>query len=134
MSATLRVNCICYSVLRIKTVNKPTRIHFITTFNPTLPHVSNIIRDIRRHLLLTSNCRKIVFQHPHVVVLRRSSINLRVSVKLLANRTNPNLSLPSDFSRCGKKSSLLAIAFPTVLLIKHFFHRRKKFHQLLSHL
>ena len=124
----LRVNCICYSVLRIKIV-KPTRIHFITTFNPTLPHVSNIIRDIRRHLLLTFNCRKIVFQHPHVV-LRRSPINLRVSVKIPANRTNPNLYLPSDFSRCRKKSSLLAIAFPTVLLIKHFFHRRKKFHQL----
>ena len=128
MSATLRVNCICYSVLRIKTVNKPTRIYFITTFNPTLPHVSNIIKI--HNLLLTSNCRKIVFQHPHVVVLRRSPINLRVSVKIFANRTNPNLSLPSDFSLCRKKSSLLAIAFPTVLLIKHIFHRRKRFHQL----
>ena len=39
-------------------------------------------------------------EHPHIVVLRRFPINLRdpiISAKIPANRSNPNLSLPSDF-------------------------------------
>ena len=41
--------------LKTKDVNKPKRIPFITTFNPSLPHISHI------NLLLSSNRCKSVF-------------------------------------------------------------------------
>ena len=51
------------------------RIPFITTFNPSLPHISNIIKK-HYNLLLSSNRCKNVFQHLPVVAFRRSP-NLR---------------------------------------------------------
>ena len=84
--------------LQTKDINKPKRIPFITTFNPSLPHI------IKKHfnLLLSSHRCKSVFQHPPVVAFRRSP-NLRdllVTAKLPFNSTNPQL--PSGSFRCGK--------------------------------
>ena len=87
--------------LQTKDVNKPKRIPFITTFNPSLPHISNIIKN-HHNLLLSSNCCKKVFQHLPVVAFRRSP-NLRdllVTAKLCSN--SANLQLPPGSFRCGK--------------------------------
>ena len=82
-------------------MNKPKRIQFITTFNPSLPHISNIIKK-HYNLLLSSNRCKKVFQHLPVVAFRRSP-NLRdllVTAKLSSNSANPQL--PPGSFRCGK--------------------------------
>ena len=87
--------------LQTKDINKPKRIPFITTFNPSLPHISNIIKK-HFNLLLSSNRCKSVFQHPPVVAFRRSP-NLRdllVTAKLPSNSANPQL--PCGSFRCGK--------------------------------
>ena len=79
------------------------RVPFITTFNPSLPHISNIIKR-HFHLLLSSNRCKTVFQQLPVVAFRRSP-NLRdllVKAKLPSNLTNPHPQLPSGSFRCGK--------------------------------
>ena len=89
--------------LQTKDVNKPTRVPFITNFNPSLPHISNIIKK-HYHLLLSSDRCKKVFPHLPVVAFRRSP-NLRdllVSAKLSSNSTNPHPQLPSGSYRCGK--------------------------------
>ena len=85
-------------------VNKPKRIPFITTFNPSLPYISNIIKK-HYNLLLSSNRCKKVFQHLPVVAFRRS-LNLRdllVTAKISSNSANPHL--PSGSFRCGKNCS-----------------------------
>ena len=82
-------------------VNKPKRIPFITTFNPSLPHVSLIVKK-HFNLLLSSNRCKSVFQHSPVVAFRRFH-NLRdllVTAKLPSNSANPRL--PFCSFRCGK--------------------------------
>ena len=87
--------------LQTKDVNKPKRIPFITTFNPSLPHISNIIKK-HYNLLLSSNRCKKVFQHLPVVAFRRSP-NLRdllVTAKLSSNSAKPQL--PSGSFRCGR--------------------------------
>ena len=87
--------------LQTKDINKPKRIPFITTFNPSLPHISHIIKK-HFNLLLSSHRCKSVFQHPPVVAFRRSP-NLRdllVTAKLPFNSTHPQLS--SGSFRCGK--------------------------------
>ena len=89
--------------LQTKDVNKPTRVPFITNFNPSLPHISNIIKK-HYHLLLSSDRCKKVFPHLPVVAFKRSP-NLRdllVSAKLSSNSTNPHPQLPSGSYRCGK--------------------------------
>ena len=45
--------------LQTKDVNKPTRIPFITTFNPSLPHMSNIIKRHYNLLLSSDRCKQI---------------------------------------------------------------------------
>ena len=90
--------------LQTKDVNKPKRIPFITTFNPSLPHISNIIKK-HYNLLLSSNRCKKVFQHLPVVAFRRS-LNLRdllVTAKISSNSANPQL--PCGSFRCGKNCS-----------------------------
>ena len=77
---------------------------FITTSNPSLPHISNIIKK-HYNLLLSSNRCKKVFQHLPVVAFRHS-LNLRdllVIAKISSNSANPQL--PSDSFRCGKNCS-----------------------------
>ena len=89
--------------LQTKDMNKPTRVPFITTFNPSLPHISNIIKK-HYHLLHSSDRCKKVFPNLPVVAFRRSP-NLRdllVSAKLSSNSTNPHPQLPSGSYRCGK--------------------------------
>ena len=91
----------CRLALQTKDVNKPKRVPFITTFNPSLPHISNIIKK-HYNLLLSSDRCKNVFQHLPVVAFRRSP-NLRdllVTDKISSNSSNPQL--PSGFFRCGK--------------------------------
>ena len=45
--------------LQTKDMNKSTRVPFITTFNPSLPHISNIIKK-HYHLLRSSDrCKKV---------------------------------------------------------------------------
>ena len=87
--------------LQTKDINKPKRIPSITTFNPSLPHISHIIKK-HFNLLLSSNRCKSVFQHPPVVAFRRFP-NLRdllVTTKLSPNSANPQL--PCGSFRCGK--------------------------------
>ena len=89
--------------LQTKDINKNKRVPFITTFNPSLPHISNIIKR-HFHLLLSSNRCKTVFQQLPVVAFRRSP-NLRdllVKAKLPSNLTHPHPQLPSGSFRCGK--------------------------------
>ena len=43
--------------LQTKDVNKPKRILFITTFNPSLPHISNIIKKHYILLLPSNRCK-----------------------------------------------------------------------------
>ena len=89
--------------LQTKDANKPTRIPFITTFNPALPHISNIIKK-HYNLLLSSDRYKKAFPHLPVVAFRRSN-NLRdllVTAKLPSKSTNPHPQLPSGSFRCGK--------------------------------
>ena len=91
----------CQLTLQTKDINKPKRIPFITTFNPSLPHISHIIKK-HFNLLLSSHRCKSVFQHPPVVAFRRSP-NLRdllVTAKLPFNSTHPQP--PSGSFRCGK--------------------------------
>ena len=101
--------------LQTKDVNKPTRVPFTTNFNPSLPHISNIIKK-HYHLLLSSDRCKKVFPHLPVVAFRRSP-NLRdllVSAKLSSNSTNPHNSLPALI--VVEKIAPLAHTFPMVLL------------------
>ena len=58
--------------LQTKDANKPTRIPFITTFNPALPHISNIIKK-HYNLLLSSDRYKKAFPHLPVVAFGRSN-------------------------------------------------------------
>ena len=102
--------------LQTKDVNKPKRIPFITTFNPSLPHISNIIKK-HYNLLLSSNRCKKVFQHLPVVAFRRSP-NLRdllVTAKLSSNSAKPQcnfLLVPSVVA----ETALLAPTFLTASL------------------
>ena len=96
--------------LQTKDVNKPKRVPFITTFNPSLPHISNIIKK-HYNLLLSSDRCKNVFQHLPVLAFRRSP-NLRdllVTAKISSNSSNPQL--PSGSFRCGKT----VLPVPTLL-------------------
>ena len=90
--------------LQTKDVNKPKGIPFITTFNPSLPHISNIIEK-HYNLMLSSNRCKKVFQHLPVVAFRRSLnlSDLLVTAKISSNSANPQL--PSGSFRCGKNCS-----------------------------
>ena len=98
--------------LQTKDINKSTRVPFITTFNPSLPHISNIIKK-HYHLLLSSDRCKKVFPNLPVVAFRRSPNlpDLLVSAKLSPNSTNPHPQLPSGSYRCGRKLRHLPIHF-----------------------
>ena len=89
--------------LQAEDVGKPTRVPFTTNFNPSLPHISDIVKK-HYHLLLSSDRCGGVFPHLPVVAFRRSP-NLRdllVSAKLSSNSTSPHPRLPSGSYRCGK--------------------------------
>ena len=45
--------------LQTKDVNKPKRVPFITTFNPSLPHISNIIKKHYNLLLSSYRCKNV---------------------------------------------------------------------------
>ena len=51
------------------------RLPFVVTYNPSLPHISNILRKHFHILLSSKRCRE-VFKHPPIVAYRRTS-NLR---------------------------------------------------------
>ena len=71
-------------------INKPERIPFITTYNPSLPSIFSIKKHY--NLLLSSDRCKNVFLHLPVVAFRRSP-NLRdllVTAKLSPNVTHSN--------------------------------------------
>ena len=108
--------------LQTKDMNKPIRVPFITTFNPSLPHISNIIKK-HYHLLLSSDRCKKVFPNSPVVAFRRSP-NLRdllVSAKLSSNSTNPHPQVPSGSLIVAVKIAPLAHTFPMVSLTTPFF-------------
>ena len=48
------------------------RLSFVVTYNPSLPHISNILRK-HFHILLSSKRYKEVFKHPPIVAYRRTS-------------------------------------------------------------
>ena len=104
--------------LQTKGINKAKRVPFITTFNPSLPHISHIIKK-HFNLLHSSNRCKSVFQHPPVVAFRRSP-NLRdllVTARLPSNSANPQL--PCGSFRCGKNC---ATCLTDLLHIPSFLH------------
>ncbi|EDO36531.1 predicted protein [Nematostella vectensis] len=77
------------------------RIPFVTTYNPTLPNINNIIRRNYNLLLSSKRCHK-VFTEPPLVAFRRSP-NLRdilVKAKLPSDRSPTNQ--PPGAFRCGK--------------------------------
>ena len=80
------------------------RLPFVVTYNPSLPHISNILRKHFHILLSSKRCRE-VFKHPPIVAYRRTS-NLRdilVNAKLPTITTQPNnTSLPPGSFRCGQ--------------------------------
>ena len=45
--------------LQTKDINKPTRIPFITTFNPSLPHISNTLKDITTYCSLLTAANRL---------------------------------------------------------------------------
>ena len=76
---------------------------FVVTYNPSLPHISNILRK-HFHILLSSKRSREVFKHPPIVAYRRTS-NLRdilVKAKLPTITTPNNTSLPLGSFRCGQ--------------------------------
>ena len=106
--------------LQTKDINKPKRIPFITTFNPSLPHISHIIKK-HFNLLLSSHRCKSVFQHPPVVAFRRSP-NLRdllVTAKLLSILPIPNflLVLSVVCKNCANLSLHLSRTYYIYLLL-----------------
>ena len=99
--------------LQTKDVNKPKRIPFITTFNPSLPHISNIVKK-HYNLLFSSNRCKKVFHHLPVVAFRRSTFVTYLSqLNSLLTLPNPNfLLVPSVVA----ETALLAPTFLTASL------------------
>ena len=85
-----------------------------TTFNSSLPHISSIIKT-HYNLLLSSNCRKSVFQHLPVVAFRRSP-NLRDLLKLVLQLCpTPNfIPFPSVVAKnCAACDVNSAVFFPS---------------------
>ena len=80
------------------------RLPFVVTYNPSLPHISNVLRKHFHTLLSSKRCRE-VFKHPPIVAYRRTS-NLRdilVQAKLPTITTQPNnTGLPPGSFRCGQ--------------------------------
>ena len=102
----------CTHTLQPKQTDKPKRIPFITTYNPSLPSIFNIIKK-HYNLLLSSDRCKNAFLHLPVVAFRRSP-NLRdllVTAKLSPNVTHYNSTLPSGSFRCGKNCATCPYIF-----------------------
>ena len=79
------------------------RIPFVVTYNPALPHFSNILRKHFNILLSSDRCRD-VFKHPPIVAYRRTS-NLRdilVKAQLPAITAPNSTNLPPGSFRCGQ--------------------------------
>ena len=79
------------------------RIPFVVTYNPALPHFSNILRKHFNILLSSDRCRD-VFKHPPIVAYRRTS-NLRdilVKAQLPAVTAPNSTNLPPGSFRCGQ--------------------------------
>ena len=71
---------------------------FITTFNPTLPCIFNVIKKNHSNLLLSSDRCKNTFLHLPVVAFRRS-LNLRyllVTANVSPNTNHSSSALPSS--------------------------------------
>ena len=71
------------------------RLPFVVTYNPSLPHISNILRKHFRILLSSKRCRE-VFKHPPIFAYRRTSNprDILVKAKLPTITTPNNTSLP----------------------------------------
>ena len=91
--------------LQPKQIDKPKRIPFITTYNPSLPAIFNIIKKHYNLLLSSDRCKN---DFLHLPSFRRSP-NRRdplVTAKLSPNVTHSNSTLPSGSFRCiGSPSS-----------------------------
>ena len=97
--------------LQPKQINKPERISFMTTYNPSLPSIFNIIK---KTLQSTSNRCKNAFLHLPVVAFRRS-LNLRdplVTAKLSPNVTHSNSAPASGLFSLWQKLRYLSLHFP----------------------
>ena len=93
------------------------RLPFVVTCNPSLPHISNILRSKHFHILLSSKRCREVFKHPPIVAYRSTS-NLRdilVKAKLPTITTPNNTSLPPGSVRCGQDCATC----PYVITVLH---------------
>ena len=110
--------------LQTKDVNKPTRVPFITTFNPSLPHISNIIKKntIIYYSRLTAAKRfsQIYLLWPSDDLL--TYVICWFQLNFLLTRLIPtHNSLPAPIS--AVKTAPLAHTFPMASLTTPFFHR-----------
>ena len=78
--------------LQTKDINKPKRIPFITTFNPSLPRISHIIKKHFNLLLFSNRCKK-----NHVLLSNLFSSSNMLSIRLFLANTWKNRGLPGLF-------------------------------------
>ena len=99
--------------LQPKQINKPERIPFITTYNPSLLSIFNVTKKHYNPLLSSDRC-KTAFLHLPVVAFRRSP-NLRdvlITAKLSPNVTRSNSALPPGSFSLWQKLRYLSSHFP----------------------
>ena len=90
--------------LRTNRHDSTDRLPFVVTYNPSLPHIFNILRKHFHILLSSKRCRE-VFKHPHIVAHRRTSNlhDILVKAKSVPTITTPNnTSLPPGSFHCGQ--------------------------------
>ena len=86
--------------LQTKDVNKPKRMPFITTFNPSLPHISNIIKKTLQFVALFKPLQKSFSAFTCSSLQALPQPSWLVTAKLSSNSAKPQL--PSGSFRCGR--------------------------------
>ena len=106
------------------------RLPFVVTYNPSLPHISNILRK-HFHILLSSKRCKEVFKHPPIIANLR---DILVKAKL-PNITIPNnTSLPPGSLRCGQDCATCTCPYVTNSLAHYTFFSTGATRQIKSHI
>ena len=86
--------------LQTKDVNKPKCIPFVTTFNPSLSHISSIIKKHYNLLLSSNRCKRSFSAFTCSSLQTLPQPSLLVTAKHSSNSANPQL--PSSAYCCGK--------------------------------
>ena len=127
----------CYYISRTEALrtnrhDSNDRLPLVVTYNPSLPHISNILHK-HFHILLSSKRCRDVFRHPPIVAYRRTS-NLRVilvKVKLPTITTPNNTFYHRDHSAVDK----IVLLVLTLLTVLHYtFFSTGATRQIKSHI